>query len=288
MNNYVLISDKNYAYPALVSILSVVKNDSNAKIHLITSGDYTIEEYIEMIKKHYNFEYQEYSVTKEYDFKKEQCHEYISKIAYNLFEIKDIIKESKVLYMDSDVLLRDNIDELFEIDLTGKYLAAAYDIYNNDLVEKDLKHYGVKRNKVFNSGFILLNLDELRKSNLDEFVKNCHFNLSPEKPGGDQYIFNAFVSNEGRDNWINISCKYNFQTGYLNYSHVRRQWSENNGWGDDYSNVYDNREKEVKVFHYSAKKKPFNIERNSNERLFNNFFFKEYYRMEEDLESLLK
>lgn len=65
----------------------------------------------------------------------------------------------KVLQLDVDTVIVDNIDELWDIDLTGKYFAA---------VEEYISTYKPYGKKYYNIGVAMFNLDEIRSSKIDD------------------------------------------------------------------------------------------------------------------------
>ena len=66
----------------------------------------------------------------------------ISKMVYGKFLIPELIKEYKVLYLDSDVIVDQNLDQLFETNIENRPLYTVVDYFNPDQ---------------FNSGVLLIN-----------------------------------------------------------------------------------------------------------------------------------
>lgn len=65
----------------------------------------------------------------------------------------------KILQLDVDTVVVDNIDELWDVDLTDKYFAA---------VEEYLSTWKPFGKKYFNIGVAMFNLDEMRKDHIDD------------------------------------------------------------------------------------------------------------------------
>lgn len=81
---------------------------------------------------------------------------------------------SKALYLDGDIIVRSSLTELFNTDITEVMAAAVEEPGAIQVQNLSLKH-----GKYFNSGMLLLNLDEIRKTNLleeafDYFASNHH------------------------------------------------------------------------------------------------------------------
>ena len=71
----------------------------------------------------------------------------------------------KILQLDVDTVVVDNIDELWEIDLTDKYFAA---------VEEYLSTYKPFGKKYYNIGVAMFNLDQIREDNILGMRKVSH------------------------------------------------------------------------------------------------------------------
>jgi len=68
----------------------------------------------------------------------------------------------KVIYLDSDIMLNGNIKELFDIDISNHELGVVKDRYGCWFI----------RYKYFNSGVLLMNMKNIKESNLLEKVRN--------------------------------------------------------------------------------------------------------------------
>ena len=94
--------------------------------------------------------------------------------AWFRIKLPDLCKDlDKVLYLDCDTLIRGNLDELFSLDLTDKYLAGVKDVWG---VSKYVKRLDMKSGVYVNSGMLLFNCDYCRKEHffdkVVEFAKN--------------------------------------------------------------------------------------------------------------------
>ena len=76
------------------------------------------------------------------------------------------IKEDKALWLDMDLIVKDNIDALWDVDLTNYYVAGVVDQgAKTNLMTPDLD---IDKNLYINSGVLLLNLDKIRKDKKDK------------------------------------------------------------------------------------------------------------------------
>lgn len=75
------------------------------------------------------------------------------------------VEVDKVLLIESDVLVRGNLEELYNLDISNYYLAAADDMQSKWYKKK----LGIKKDSpYFNSGIMLLNLKKWREDNIVE------------------------------------------------------------------------------------------------------------------------
>lgn len=86
--------------------------------------------------------------------------------------LSSLLKEDKVLYLDTDLMVTDNLDELWDLDLKDYYAAGVIDQgAKTNLMTPNIP---VDKNHYVNSGVLLFNLDKIRQDNkeqeLDKFV----------------------------------------------------------------------------------------------------------------------
>lgn len=80
----------------------------------------------------------------------------------------------KLLYLDVDMLVLDDLREIFSIDLKDKILAAVFDIHPKDKIlrakDKNLKDIKIPKDYYFNAGLLLINLKEIARLDFDEIL----------------------------------------------------------------------------------------------------------------------
>jgi len=118
---------------------------------------------------------------------------HLSYAAYFRFFIPDILKEDKVLYLDSDIIVNGDLTPLFAIDLGDSPVAAVRD----ELQQTN-----------FNSGVLLINNAYWREHSIStklfELADQYH-----EVEFGDQGILNRFFVGQ----WKELDVNYNFMVG---------------------------------------------------------------------------
>jgi UDP-glucose:(galactosyl)LPS alpha-1,2-glucosyltransferase len=77
---------------------------------------------------------------------------------------------TRVLYLDVDLIVRDDLRSLFEVDLEGMYLGGVKGIFTN-IRDDRVQSLGISSGCYVNAGVLLFNLDLMRKDGLqDDFV----------------------------------------------------------------------------------------------------------------------
>lgn len=123
--------------------------------------------------------------------------------AWFRIKLPDLCKDlDKVLYLDCDTLIRGNLDELFSLDLTDKYLAGVKDVWG---VSKYVKRLGMKNCVYVNSGMLLFNCDYCRKEHFFDKVVDFAKNNAKIIEFCDQDSINKVVD----EYKLVISPKYN-------------------------------------------------------------------------------
>ena len=125
---------------------------------------------------------------------------------------------STLLYIDSDIIIKNDIIPLFKIDLSEYHLAASFELWSylskntssNNRVD-DITFY-------FNSGVLLLNLDKMRNDNIPSKLWNKKYELlnNPEKKRMDQDSFNEVCQNST----LPLPIIYNFNVAFYNEKYI--------------------------------------------------------------------
>ena len=156
----------------------------------------------------------------------------------------------KILYLDGDIIVRDNLASLYETDLGEHYVAAVRDL-PQVLYQEQSIGAEISGQEYFNSGVMLLNLKKMREM-------GCMQRLMEEKRKlendslMDQNIFNIVFQNSV----IQLSFLYN--ACYINLVESARRYSMEslNRLYDTYYQSPDEIMQDIKVMHFSSKLKP--------------------------------
>ena len=167
------------------------------------------------------------------------------------FYIPQILDDiNKVIYIDSDVLILHNLNELYNIDLENNYAAAIIDNQTISGKETHLKKLNFKFEAYFNSGVMLLNLALMRKNNITD--KLIDYRLNKYNHFMDQDAFNMVIG----DNVKYISLKYNCLNCFFRILDIKTL--EELHKEKLFSNIEDNYRNAV-ILHIGGKEKPWNI-----------------------------
>lgn len=115
----------------------------------------------------------------------------------------------KVIYLDSDLVIRGALVDFWNIDLTGVAIGACPDECGDDIREFNRLQYDCSIGK-FNAGVLILNLEYWRSHN----VLNRLFEFAayhPGLPGQDQDCLNVVLRNEKKT----LDIRYNLQENLL-------------------------------------------------------------------------
>lgn len=124
----------------------------------------------------------------------------LNKHYYGKFIIFKLIQYDKIIYLDSDLLIKENIDHLFRYDTTENKIYMTYDVLMNN------KNIMVHKDK-FNSGVIIL------KPSM-EIYNTCYqslykYEIMKNKLSSDQTILEK-LNNENQIRVMYLQFKYNY------------------------------------------------------------------------------
>ena len=181
-----------YLDVAIISLIDHASAENEYRINILKT-DIT-EHNQEIITRHAtdNVSIEFYDVKQMLEPVKEKLPDmfYYSLAAYYRFFIETAFPQyDKAIYLDCDVILLNDIAKLYETDVTGKLLAAAYE-QNTDRSPAFTNYVediiGIPYKTYFNSGVMVMNLAEFRKNKVQEqflwMLTEYHFDsLAPDQ-----------------------------------------------------------------------------------------------------------
>lgn len=228
--HFLVTSDEKFKIHTSTTIASILKWNPGAVVHWISSG---IEESDKAkIKKSLERDREQIRF---YDAPEISSYFHVDKHAstanyYRIFA-PEVIDDSvdRIIYLDSDVLVRKNLDDLWSLDLCGGSLAAVWN--PSEELSKPLAE--ITENNYFNSGVMLISLDKWRSKNITkklvQYIQNSDF-LEYWDQDALNWIF--------KDQWVRLPITFNAQHSFYN--------------GGDLGLAYSNSAKDPHVVHFSG------------------------------------
>lgn len=226
--------DDTYAPHCGVMLTSFFEHCNGAmfEVHILISQlNETNRKYLNEIaeQNHSICHFHQVHSDKLHSFKYSNGRRKLSEATYYRLFLSSVLDESisKVLYLDSDMIIQRDLSPLFSIDLTGYALAATKDLFimtDEYRLELSLPH----GTSYFNAGMMLINLDYWRKTNAED--KLIKFAMK-ERPvnNQDQDALNAVFSNK----WFKLSPKwsrffpYNYDNSFFENSIDKKEFIHN-------------------------------------------------------------
>ncbi len=209
--NIVFASDNNYAQHTAVAMASVLVNTKvPQKIQFYLIDDEIQPENKEKITKTVQNLGGNIEFIKIKNSKLEDCYVSgeLSRASYFRLDIANILDESieKIIYLDCDLLVYDDIEKMWQLDMDGKPVAATCDlgIMASARVRKQKnKFIGLPFDApYFNAGVLMMDLKKWRDGNYAEAI--IALATQNKYPNHDQDALNKFFMN----NWQEIPLRW--------------------------------------------------------------------------------
>lgn len=189
----VLAANYGYVDQVLTTIKSICYHNRSIRFYLINS-DFP-NEWLKQLNKRlekFDSEIINCRVTSE------QISCYKTDISYTVFLryfIADFVQEDKALYLDCDLLVTKNLDDLFATDLQDYPLAAVRDFGGR-------AYFG---QEIFNAGVLLVNNAFWKKENMTQKLIDLTNEWHDKVEQADQSILNMLFENR----WLELDFDYN-------------------------------------------------------------------------------
>ncbi len=209
--NIVFASDNNYAQHTAVAMTSVLVNTKvPQKIQFYLIDDEIQQENKEKITKTVQNLGGNIEFIKIKNSKLEDCYVSgeLSRASYFRLDIANILEKSieKIIYLDCDLLVYDDIEKMWQLDMGGKPVAATCDlgIMASARVRKQKnKFIGLPFDApYFNAGVLIMDLKKWRDGNYAEAI--IALATQNKYPNHDQDALNKFFMN----NWQEIPLRW--------------------------------------------------------------------------------
>ena len=184
--------DNNYVFPTLVSMTSLAENAGNNtfySIYVMIDSNFTSEnqKILKTVEEKHVEHCEVIFLLVNDKYKNEKVDERIKTPCYYRLELHNLLPNvSKIIWMDGDTGIFEDLTELINIDMKGNYILGFLDSLPN-AIEK----FGIPNATVLCTGVLLMDLDALRKNNMTEkfnkFISEQRKNINQH----DQTIINV-------------------------------------------------------------------------------------------------
>lgn len=142
--NIALAADRNYAEQIITLIKSVCYHHKNVRFYLIHQ-DYPEEWLLALNKNLVGLNAELIPITMLHPFEFDnKLLEHITQASFYRYTIPEI-PEDRILYLDSDIVVDGNIEEMYFSDFNGKYALAVEDMYINHTKHSYMEFPDLKR-----------------------------------------------------------------------------------------------------------------------------------------------
>lgn len=247
--NVVYTSDDNFAPILAISIKSLLENSPNEKITIWIIENNLSDSNQDLLK----------SIVGDYlsarinfiSNKDKKISGYLnldrgSPSSYDRIFVGSLLPEelSKLLYLDSDILILKNIRLLYEIELEDNIIGAVTDVFNKSYKEA----LGLNlHDKMFNNGVMLIDLKKWREQTIEEklLVKLEEFKGNPIQ--ADLGLLNSILYNK----YLELHPRFNMMTCFYDFSYEELMTFKKPG--SYYSkDLIENGKREVVLRHFTT------------------------------------
>ena len=217
--NILLCSDNNYAMHTGVLMHSICANQKGVEFYIFVDMDFSVENRQRLcdIAYQYGCSISIKTVTPQHTVDmpvgKNNQPVYITKSAYSRLFAATLLPDDidRVIYLDSDVVIRGSLQGLWEMDIEGYAVAVGHDMAEQNHIYSGRLPYNMVQDGYFNSGVLLINLSYWRKNDcmnvFFEIVKQYQSRLILH----DQDVLN--IAFHDKKKWFPVT--YNYQNGFL-------------------------------------------------------------------------
>ena len=220
-----MASDDYYAVHLGICIVSIAENNSeNINMHILNNNisEININKLKGLEKDYTNLKINFYDIHMYFQkhnindliktkLEKNDFYNLLGISAFSRLFLEDILPPdiNKVLYLDADTIVLNDLSKLFEIDLGNNYIGGVVDVMAN--ITKSLYQGDKKSTPFVNSGVLLINLEKWREIGFANLSIDLINNYPDKNYLHDQNIINIICG----DNLILLDPKFNVMSEYF-------------------------------------------------------------------------
>jgi lipopolysaccharide biosynthesis glycosyltransferase len=230
----VSVANNDYARPLAVMLYSLLENSAARKriiINIIDDGIlYQNKLIIRKVIHKFHSQVRFLNVNKSL-YQDLRTNGRFGREVYYRISIPELLESEieKAIYLDCDLIVQEDIERLWSINLGEHFLAAV----KTPAGEHRRKVLSIPRHSYFNSGVMVLNLRKWRLNNISQkvirFIKSHPMKIKfPDQDGLNAILYNK---------WLRLHPKWNYYTSYnlplavkpsiIHYNGNRKPWSHN-------------------------------------------------------------
>ena len=223
----VLAANFSYADQVMTTVKSICYHNRSLRFYLINS-DFPNEWFKQLNKRLEKFDSEIINCR----VTSEQISLYKTDISYTVFLryfVADFVKEDKALYLDCDLVVTKNLDDLFATDLQDYPLAAVRDFGGR-------AYFG---REIFNAGVLLINNAIWKKENMTQKLIDLTNEWHDKVDQADQSILNMLFENK----WLELDFDNNHIVIHERFANYR----------------FPNGQEYPGIIHYLSERKPWQV-----------------------------
>lgn len=203
---------------------------------------------------------------------------HISLATYYRISIPEIVNSSikKVIYLDCDLIVKNDILELWQNDISNYYIGAV----ENPKFNRQFQLGMPMDSRYFNSGVMIMNLEKWRKDNISDKVVDFLKENKDKTLLWDQDGLNAILFGK----WKQIHPKWNLQTKFFKINYDDTNFKEN-----EFTDAIKN----PSIIHYTNPSKPWHYLnkhplKNEYYKYLKKSYWKKYIPKDKNLRNIIK
>lgn len=205
--NLAFLIDDNYAEQLAVTLASVLKNDKhNTKfnVYVLDTGISEANK-AKISKTKGNYEINFISINPSL-FENFPTIYHLKSLNYARLLLPSLVECDKILFLDCDLLILDDLYELYNTDFNDNYACAVKERLSDEpFISRQIKKLEIQN--YFNAGVMLLNLDKMRADNIEE--KSLKF--AQEEPEKILLLDQCVLNHVFQDKVKFVDKKWNYQ-----------------------------------------------------------------------------
>ncbi len=213
----VFATDENYFFYTCVAITSLARSaalDTEYEVYILTGKPLPDRYLLDEIEQRYpNIELQIIEVERDLFCDVIIHNSHVTKTTFYRLLLCDLLDVEKCIYLDSDVIVTEDLQPLFSIDLNGAYIAGCRDIWIDMLSDGECEKRR-ERTKIpsmdeyINAGVLVMDLARLRAAGAGKrFIEHLRY----DHPYEDQDIINICCYGK----ILHLPAKWNIFTLFL-------------------------------------------------------------------------